>query len=162
MTKHLNYLNTFSGAMKVFQVVSGLMALAFLVYSHFDTETNHVLMDSHALFLALISFCFFVTCTIILFAVLMGSTDVPYSIFYRVHGVLGSVAYIVASLTYITEANTRVADTPGLLAASLCVVNSLTFFADTIIAYEPPILSPMIRKLRAQQERQRMRRGFMM
>ncbi|KAL3182790.1 hypothetical protein MRX96_034430 [Rhipicephalus microplus] len=136
MTKHLNYLNTFSGAMKVFQVVSGLMALTFLVYSHFDTESNHVLMDSHALFLSLISFCFFVTCTIILFAVLMGSTDVPYSIFYRVHGVLGSVAYIVASLTYITEANTRAADTPGLLAASLCVINSLTFFADTIIAFE--------------------------
>lgn len=162
MTKHLSYLNTFSGSMKVYQVCSGMLALGFLVYSHFDTESNEVLMDSHALFLSLTSFCFFVTCTIILFAVLMGSTEVPYSIFYRVHGVLGSVAYIVASLTYITEANTRVADTPGLLAASLCVINSLTFFADIIIAYEPPILSPVIRKLRARQERQRLQKGFMM
>lgn len=143
MTWHVYYIRTFTGSLKIFQVIAALTAIVLLSVAHYDMTSNYLTMRPHALLMAMVCFSFFLTSLVIFMSVVMGSTDVPYSIFYRVHGVLATVGFIVSGLTYISQENHPGPAKTGLFAAALCVLNSLTFFADTIIAYEPPIDSPL-------------------
>ncbi|KAH9361907.1 hypothetical protein HPB48_003684 [Haemaphysalis longicornis] len=139
MTWHIYYLRTFTGSLKIFQVVTAMTSIVLLSVAHYDFNSNYLTMRPPALLMAMVCFSFFLTSLVIFMSIVMGSTDVPYSIFYRVHGVLATVAFVVSGLTYISQENHPQPTKSGLFAASLCVLNSLTFFADTIIAYEPPI-----------------------
>lgn len=138
MPWHTYYIRTFTGSLKLFEVMSALMIVVFLSLSHYNLNSNYLRMRPPALLMAMVSFSFFITGLVVLMAVVMGSTDVPYSVFYRVHGVLGTVAFVVSGLSYVSQVAPPPGST-GVLAASLCIVNSLAFFADTLIAYEPPI-----------------------
>lgn len=143
MTWHVYYIRTFTGSLKIFQVVAAMTSIVLLSAAHYDLNTNYLTLRPHALLMAMVCFSFFLTSLVIFMSVIMGSTDVPYSIFYRVHGVLATVGFVVSGLTYISQENHATPAKTGLFAAALCVLNSLTFFADTIIAYEPPIDSPL-------------------
>lgn len=142
MTWHINYIRTFTGSLKIFQFLAALTAIALLCLADYDLNTNYLTLRPPALLMAMVSFSFFITSLVIFLAIVMGSTDVPYSIFYRVHGVLGTVGFVVSGVTYVARDNRPVPSTAGMLAATLCILNSLTFFADTITAYEPPIENP--------------------
>ncbi|XP_064487327.1 uncharacterized protein LOC135399502 [Ornithodoros turicata] len=138
MPWHTPYLQSFTGLLKLLQVMASLLIVVCLSVAHYNMESNYITMRPPALLMAMLSFSFFITSLAVLMSVVMGSTDVPYTVFYRVHGVLGTVAFIIAGLSYVSQ----VAPPPvsmGVMAASLCIINSLAYFADTIIAYEPPI-----------------------
>ncbi|KAL1425790.1 hypothetical protein MTO96_011745 [Rhipicephalus appendiculatus] len=143
MTWHVYYIRTFTGSIKIFQVIAALTSIVLLSVAHYDVDSNYLTMRPHALLMAMVCFSFFLTSLVIFMSIVMGSTDVPYSIFYRVHGVLATVGFVVSGLTYISQESHPGPAKTGLLAAALCVFNSLTFFADTIIAYEPPIDAPI-------------------
>lgn len=139
MTWHLYYIQTFTGNLKIFQVLVALLIIVFLSMAHYSADTNYLTMRPAALLMAMVSFNFFISNLAIFMSVMMGSTDVPYSIFYRVHAVLATVCFVVSGLAYISQENRAMPSKWGALAATLCVLNSLTFFADAVIAYEPPI-----------------------
>ncbi|KAH6943847.1 hypothetical protein HPB50_000164 [Hyalomma asiaticum] len=86
---------------------------------------------------------FFLSMLVVFMSTVMGRKDVPCFIFYRMHGVLATVGFILSDLTYISQENHPGATMTGLFAAALCVQNSLTSFADTVIAYERPVDSPL-------------------
>ncbi|XP_042143183.1 uncharacterized protein LOC115308469 [Ixodes scapularis] len=144
MTWHIYYIRTFTGSLKIFQVMAALLVIVFLSIAHYSTDTNYLTMRPAALLMAMVSFSFFITSLVIFMSVVMGSTDVPYSIFYRVHGVLATVGFVVSGLTYVSQGDRASPSRAGSIAASLSILNSLTFFADTVIAYEPPIDNPNV------------------
>ncbi|KAG0427453.1 hypothetical protein HPB47_025508 [Ixodes persulcatus] len=144
MTWHIHYIRTFTGSLKIFQVMAALLVIVFLSVAHYSTDTNYLTMRPAALLMAMVSFSFFITSLVIFMSVVMGSTDVPYSIFYRVHGVLATVGFVVSGLTYVSQGDRASPSRAGSIAASLSILNSLTFFADTVIAYEPPIDNPNV------------------
>ncbi|KAH6920733.1 hypothetical protein HPB50_028277 [Hyalomma asiaticum] len=100
-------------------------------------------MRPHAFLMTMVCSSFFLSTLVTSMTFVMGSTDAPCSNFYREHCVLTTVGFIVSRLRYISQENHPGPANTGLFAPVLCVLNSLTFFADTVIAYETPISSPL-------------------
>lgn len=136
MTWDVDYIRTFAGFLKVFQFGTALTAIILLSLAHYNIHTDHLMMRPPALLMAMVNFSFFVTSLVIFMSIVMGSAGTSRSIFYRVHGVLATVGFAVAAISYMAEDVGSVPPKMGILAATLCILNSLTFIADTIIAYE--------------------------
>ncbi|KAH6948267.1 hypothetical protein HPB50_023321 [Hyalomma asiaticum] len=139
MTWHLYYIHTFTGSLKIYQVIDAITSIVLLTVVDYDLSLNYPTMRPHALLMSMVCSSFFLSMLFIIVTFVMGSTDVPCSIFYRMHGVLATDAFMVSGLTNISQENNPGPANTGLFAAALCVQKRLTFFADTVIAYESPI-----------------------
>ncbi|KAH6920007.1 hypothetical protein HPB50_029006 [Hyalomma asiaticum] len=143
MKRHVYYCRTFTGTLKIYQVIAAITSIVLLTVVDYGLNSNYLTMLPHTLLMNMVCSSFFLSSLVIFMSFVMGSTHVLCSIFYRVHGVLAIVGFIVSRLTNISHESHPGPAKTGLFAAALCVLNSLTFFADSVMVYEPPIGSPL-------------------
>ncbi|KAH6945986.1 hypothetical protein HPB50_010995 [Hyalomma asiaticum] len=139
MKRHVCYCRTFTGSLKIYQVIAAITSMVLLTVVDYGLNSNYLTVWRHTLLMNMVCSSFFLSTLVIFMSFVMGSTDVPCSTFYRVHGVLAIDGFIVSRLAYIRQENHPGPAKTGLFAAALCVLSSLTFFADTVIAYGTPL-----------------------
>ncbi|KAH6948266.1 hypothetical protein HPB50_023320 [Hyalomma asiaticum] len=139
MTSHAYYIRTCTVSLKIYQVIAAITSIVLVTVVDYDLNSNCPTVRPHAFLTTMVCPSFFLSSLVKFMSFVMGSKDAPCSIFYRLHGVLATVGFIVSGLTYISQKNHPGPSKTGLFAAALCVPNSLTFFADSRIAYEQPI-----------------------
>ncbi|KAH6920734.1 hypothetical protein HPB50_028278 [Hyalomma asiaticum] len=143
MTWHLYYIHTFTGSLKIYQVIDAITSIVLLTVVDYGLNSNYLTMRPHALLMTMVCSSFFLSMLFIIVTFVMGSTDVLCFIIYRVHGVLATFEFIVSGLTYISQENRPSPAKTGLFAAALCLQNNLMFFANSAIAHELPVYSPL-------------------
>ncbi|KAH6943841.1 hypothetical protein HPB50_000158 [Hyalomma asiaticum] len=141
-TWHVYYIGNFTGSLKVFQVIAAIPSIVLLTVGHYVLNLNHPTMQPHA-FTNMLCSTFFLSSLVNFMLFVMDSTDVPCSIFYWVHCLLATVGFIVSGQHVHQPGEPTGSRQDRLVQPALCVSNSLTSFADTLIAYEPTIDCPL-------------------
>ncbi|KAH6920006.1 hypothetical protein HPB50_029005 [Hyalomma asiaticum] len=88
MKRHVCYCRTFTGSLKIYQVIAAITSMVLLTVVDYGLNSNYLTVWRHTLLMNMVCSSFFLSTLVIFMSFVMGSTDVPCSIFYRVHSVL--------------------------------------------------------------------------
>ncbi|CAN7950337.1 unnamed protein product [Ixodes hexagonus] len=143
-TYYLGYLRTSGGQLKMFQVMIGLIQMFYLMGIHFNRDYGLYIIRMDVLIMLMGSFSVVFAASFVLIAVLLGSTEVPFSLLYRLLYLSLTVVMLPATAAFIKEENNHASTREVLVSAVTAIVFCIGIFANLVLAYRPTIFEFLV------------------
>ncbi|XP_077548701.1 uncharacterized protein LOC144162065 [Haemaphysalis longicornis] len=141
---YLGYLRTSGGQLKMFQIIVGLVQLFYIMTINYDRDRAWYVVRMDILIMLMGTFCVVFSASFLLLTVLLGSTEVPFSLLYRLLYLSHCVVMIPATAVFLKETRLHASTRELVVSAVTSICFCLGLLANFLLAYRPTIFETRI------------------
>ncbi|CAN8027957.1 unnamed protein product [Ixodes persulcatus] len=141
---YLGYLRTSGGQLKMFQVMIGLIQMFYLMGINFDRENELYVIRMDVLIMLMGTFSVVFAACFALITILLGSTEVPFSLLYRLLYLSLTVVMLPATAAFIKEENNHASLRELVVSSATSTLLCVGIFANFVLAYRPTIYESLV------------------
>ncbi|KAL1439636.1 hypothetical protein MTO96_031894 [Rhipicephalus appendiculatus] len=124
------------GLLKMIQILIGLVLMLILMGGHYDVSTGLYRLRIDAFLMTMTVFTFVLTSALLLMCTIMGSTELPNSVLYRINYLLATIAYFPFTVGFIFEEYMHGDIKQTIAGGVLSITNSLIYMFNLCVSYE--------------------------
>ncbi|XP_037525970.1 uncharacterized protein LOC119403091 isoform X1 [Rhipicephalus sanguineus] len=124
------------GLLKMIQILIGLVLMLILMGGHYDVSTGLYRLRIDAFLMTMTVFTFVLTSALLLMCTIMGSTELPNSVLYRINYLLATITYFPFTVGFIFEEYMHGDIKQTIAGGVLSITNSLIYMFNLCVSYE--------------------------
>ncbi|KAK8782133.1 uncharacterized protein LOC144110746 [Amblyomma americanum] len=141
---YLGYLRTSGGQLKMFEVIVGLVQLFYLMAVNYDRNHDWYVLRMDLLIMLMGTFTGVFAASFLLLTVLLGSTEVPFSLLYRLLYLSLCVVMIPATAVFLKETSIHGSRRELIVSGVTSVCFCIGLLANFVLAYRPTIFETKV------------------
>lgn len=118
------------------QILIGLVLMLILMGGHYDVSTGLYRLRIDAFLMTMTVFTFVLTSALLLMCTIMGSTELPNSVLYRINYLLATITYFPFTVGFIFEEYMHGDIKQTIAGGVLSITNSLIYMFNLCVSYE--------------------------
>lgn len=118
------------------QILIGLVLMLILMGGHYDVSTGLYRLRIDAFLMTMTVFTFVLTSALLLMCTIMGSTELPNSVLYRINYLLATITYFPFTVGFIFEEYMHGDVKQTIAGGVLSITNSLIYMFNLCVSYE--------------------------
>ncbi|KAH8035144.1 hypothetical protein MRX96_009280 [Rhipicephalus microplus] len=141
---YLGYLRTSGGQLKMFEVIVGLVQLFYLMAVNYDRNHDWYVLRMDLLIMLMGTFTAVFAASFVLLTVILGSTEVPFSLLYRLLYLSLCVVMIPATAVFLKETRIHSSTRELIVSATVSVCFCIGLLGNFVLAYKPTIFETKV------------------
>lgn len=141
---YLGYLRTSGGQLKMFQVIVGLILMMYLMGIHFDRNHDWYVLRMDVLIMLMGAFTVVFSSSFILLTILLGSTEVPFSLLYRLLYLSLTIVMLPGTAAFLKEEFNHASFRRIVMSSSTSIVFCIGILINFLLAYKPTMFETKV------------------